>query len=311
MRQSAPTVSVLMPVYNSERYLAQAIESILAQTFTDFEFLIADDGSTDRSLKILHRYAASDPRIQVTSQENRGIARTRNYLLHQASGPLLAVMDADDIALPERFALQVAFLQSHPQVVCVGGAQDWIDEDGRRLFHLDVKQEDAQIQAMALSGDTPINHPSAMIQRAAMLQIGGYGEHWSTVGDLDLLLRLGEIGKLANLGETLLQYRQHSTSTSEMKQLEQIEDKREACLQAWSRRGITGRFEATAPWRPVDRTSRYHYLLRFGWQFFYRGQRQDALAYGIKSVRTAPLERGGWKLLASALAQSLPNLNLR
>jgi glycosyltransferase involved in cell wall biosynthesis len=252
---------------------------------------------------------ANDPRIQVTSRENWGIARTRNHLLYQASGQLIAVMDADDVALPERFALQVAFLQSHPHVVCVGGSQDWIDEDGRLLFHLEVSQEDTQLQAMALSGNTPINHPSAMIRREALLQVGGYGEHWSTVGDLDLLLRLGEVGKLANLADTVLKYRQHPTSTSEMRQLEQIEDKREACRQAWERRGITGRFEAIEPWRPIDRSSRYHYLLRFGWQFFYRGQRQDALAYGIKSVKTAPLERGGWKLLAYALIKPLPNLN--
>ncbi|MFM7428012.1 MAG: glycosyltransferase family 2 protein [Elainella sp.] len=112
MNPAAPLISVLMPVYNSARYLKPAIDSILAQSFGDFEFLILDDGSTDRSSQILQSYAAQDARIHVTRRENQGVAKSLNQLIAQAQGELIARMDADDIALPDRFARQVAFCSS-------------------------------------------------------------------------------------------------------------------------------------------------------------------------------------------------------
>ena len=122
-----------MPVYNAKRYLEEAIESILGQTFRDFEFLIIDDGSTDRSLAILKRYAAQDARIRLSSRTNAGYVVRLNEMLHQARGDLVARMDADDVALPERFAQQVEFLRSHPEVDVVGGAQERIDSNGYLL----------------------------------------------------------------------------------------------------------------------------------------------------------------------------------
>ena len=113
MTSDPPLVSVCMPVYNATRYLAEAVESILGQTFRDFEFLITDDGSTDRSLAILKRYAAQDARIRLWSRPNAGYVVRLNEMLHQARGDLIARMDADDVALPERFARQVEFLRSH------------------------------------------------------------------------------------------------------------------------------------------------------------------------------------------------------
>jgi len=304
-----PLISVTMPVYNAERYVAQAVESILAQTFGDFEFLILNDGSSDRCLQILQKYAAKDNRIRLSSQENRGIGATRNQLLTQAQGELIAVMDADDVAFPDRFALQVAFLQRHPEVLCVGGAHEFVDEAGRLLFRKQDPLEDATIQPLALRGETPINHPSAMMRRAAVLQVGGYDSSLAPAEDLDLFLKLGEIGKLANLPETVLQYRQHSQSASERKQLEQNRFKQIACERAWQRRGIAGEFTAMQPWRPVDKPSLHAFWLEYGWKFFVTGQRSAAIAYGIKAVRTLPLEIEGWKLLLSALIKPLPRQN--
>ncbi|GAB4376943.1 MAG: hypothetical protein Kow00121_25070 [Elainellaceae cyanobacterium] len=308
----APTISVLMPVYNAERYVAQAVESILNQSFSDFEFLIVDDGSTDRSLQILRQYASQDSRIQLISRPNTGYVKALNELLNVAAGELIARMDADDIALPDRFALQVKFLRENPEVVCVGGAQDWIDEAGRFLLHHPEVEQDTEIQQLALVGHTPINHPSTLFRRDLMLQIGGYDETMCPSEDLDVWLKLGELGKLANLRETVLKYRQHDKSISELKQAEQIQKRRESCERAWKRRGVEGQyqFKEAEPWRPIDRPSRHRFMTMYGWWFFNRGQRQAAIAYAIKAIQALPLHPEGWKLLACALIKPLPQPSL-
>jgi glycosyltransferase involved in cell wall biosynthesis len=304
---SPPIVSVLMPVYNAQRYLAEAVESILQQSFTDFEFLIVNDGSTDRSLKILQRYAAQDARIRLISRPNTGYVKALNEMLAVAQGDLIARMDADDVAMPDRLARQVEFLQQHPDVVCVGGAQDWIDEAGRFLLHHPEAEQDDEIQQLALSGQTPINHPSALIRRWAMQQVGGYDESMHPAEDLDLWLKLGEIGKLANLKDTVLRYRQHDQSVSERLQVEQTQQRRNACQHAWARRGIQGQFHEAPPWRPVDRASRHQFITMYGWWFFKAGKRADALIYSLKAIRTIPWNLNGWRLFACTLIKPIPD----
>src|SRR5688500_8163527 len=117
---SSPAVSVVVPVYNTERYVADTIDSILEQTFTDFELIVIDDGSTDRSPEILRELAAKASRIRLTVRENRGIVRTRNELLAQCRGRYMAVNDSDDRSMPQRHEKQVAYLESHPQCVLLG-----------------------------------------------------------------------------------------------------------------------------------------------------------------------------------------------
>jgi glycosyltransferase involved in cell wall biosynthesis len=301
-----PAISVLMPVYNADRYIKEAIESVLNQTFGDFELLIIDDGSTDRSLSILKRYAAKDARIRLTSRPNTGYVRALNEMLAQARGEFIARMDADDVAMPDRFAHQVAFLRQHPQVVCVGGAQDWVDEAGRLLRHNHEVETDAEIQQRLLTGCTAINHPSAMFRRSTILQIGGYDETMCPSEDLDLWLKMGEIGELANLGETVTLYRQHSGSVSELRQIEQNDKRYRACEQAWKRRGVTGHVAEIQPWRPFDRPSRHQFMLDYGWRFFMSGQRQAAIVYGWRAVQALPLQTAGWRLLVCALIKPLP-----
>lgn len=303
----SPLVSVLMAVYNSERYVAQAVESILNQTFQDFELIIVDDGSGDRSLAVLQRYAVNDRRICLISRENQGIPRTRNQLLEQASGEFIAVMDSDDVALPNRLAHQVHFLQQHPQVVCVGSAYDVIDAKGRFLTQLPVPLNDDEIQQQALAGHASIFQPCAMMRRAAVLQIGGYDETMPQAEDLDLWLRLGEMGELANLPEALVQYRLHPKSVSEQDCALQRQKAYEACQRAWQRRRITGQFEAAEHWRPgKDRHSRHQFMLRYGWWAFNSGQRETAAIYGLKAIQALPIRSEGWKLLACALLKPIP-----
>ncbi|MBD2022176.1 glycosyltransferase family 2 protein [Leptolyngbya sp. FACHB-36] len=298
MMNSKPPVSVLLPAYNSQRYVAETVESILAQTMSDFELIIIDDGSTDDTLKILQQYAAKDSRIRLSSHENQGVSRTRNQLLAQAQGEIIAVMDADDVALPDRFARQLEFLQTHPEVVCVGAAHEVIDEEGRLLTCLILPEDDAEIQRQALAGHGSICHPCAMIRRSALLQVGGYDERLLSAHDLDLWLKLGEVGQLANLKDVLMRYRINTQSVSAKNPKEQRDEARMACEWAWQRRNIEGRFEAAEPWRPSDdRASRHQFTLQYAWWAFYSHRRGTALHYILRAIRLKPFAIENWQLL--------------
>jgi glycosyltransferase involved in cell wall biosynthesis len=302
MVDAAPRISVLMPVYNGERYLKPAIESVLAQTCGDFELLIRDDGSRDGSWKLMQAYAAEDDRLRISRQANQGIAKTRNQLLADARGEFIATMDADDVMLPERLARQVEFLVAQPQVVCVGGALDWIDERGRLLGHCEMPENDADIQQLLLGGISLLHHPCTMARRAALLQVGGYNETMVASSDLDLWLRLGEIGALANLPDTVLQYRLHRQSITHAQQAQQAADALAACQRAWKRRGIQGEFIR----QPADHLKQHHFWLRCGWSNFLNGQRDIARYCGLRAISTQPADWQAWKLLACALVKPTP-----
>jgi glycosyltransferase involved in cell wall biosynthesis len=300
-----------MSVYNAGPYLRPALDSILAQTFRDFEFIIIDDGSSDGSPQLLREYAARDTRIRLTVRSNQGLTRTLNEAIELSRGEFLARMDCDDVALPDRFQKQLAALRADTSLVCVGGSFELIDGKGRLLTRLRPPTDDATIQQLLLKGHTAICHPAAMMRRDAAAKVGNYDPHFKTTQDLDLWLRLGEVGRLGNVPEVVLKFRQHDSSVSETKREEQRRFGREAVERAWKRRGITnGTFEADEPWRPgKDRASRHKYALRYGWWGFNSGARNTALAYGLKAVSILPLNAGGWKLLASALVKRLPRPN--
>ncbi len=307
----APTISVIMPVYNADRYVAQAVDSILAQSFTDFEFLIIDDGSTDRSYEILRRYAVRDDRIHLISRSNTGYVIALNEMLRLSQGEFIARMDADDVSLPDRFQCQVTFLRQHPEVVCVGGSHEIIDAQGRLLTTLKLPESDEEIQRLALAGHGSICHPCAMIRRSAILAIGGYNEALMPAEDLDLWLRLGELGHLANLAEPVLRYRLHMKSVSEQNTMRQRQRAREACEHAWQRRGITGHFEASDRWRPgSDRASRLVFTLKYGWWAFNSRQRGTAIHYGLQAITINPFKLEAWKLLIAAIVKPLPRSNV-
>jgi glycosyltransferase involved in cell wall biosynthesis len=296
-----PTVSALMPVYNAEPYLAEAVESILGQTFADFEFLIVNDGSTDRSGAILERYAARDRRIRLTSRPNTGYTVALNQLLDLASGEFVARMDADDVALPQRLERQVDYLRAHRDVVCIGSAVQFIDAAGRFLRNGHPGMDHEAIQQRALAGDCPLNHPSIMMRRAAVQAVGGYHPEFEPAEDLDLWLRLGEVGRLTNLPEVLMKYRQHPRSFSEQHQRLQLERSAAAVLEACRRRGIPPRDVAVSPWRPIDRRSRMQIYIRYGRQGFERSDYRMALHYGLQAVAQVPWDPAGWRLLARIL----------
>lgn len=297
-----------MSVYNASRYLREAVESILSQTFRDFEFIIIDDGSTDASPQLLREFAARDPRVRLSVRDNKGLTVTLNQALAQARGEFVARMDCDDVALPDRFQKQLDYLRSDPSLVCIGGHFELIDDKGRLLTRLRPPSDDQAIQKLLLAGHTAISHPAAMMRREAVMRVGGYDPYFKTTQDLDLWLRLGEIGRLGNVPDVVLKFRQHGGSVSETRREEQRRFGREACERAWKRRGITdGKYEADEPWRPGrDRASRHRFALRYGWWGFNSAARRTALVYGMKAVRIAPWDLAGWKLLAAAALKPLP-----
>ena len=213
-----PRVSVLMPVYNGEQHLATALESILAQTFEDFEFLIINDGSTDETDTILRSY--TDPRIQIIENEqNLGLIESLNRGLDMAKGEYVARMDSDDISLPTRLATQVAFMDAHPDIGVCGA---WIRIMGER----DVAKyfADPEDIAASLLFTTSLAHPSVMLRQSVLREFGlRYDESYPHSEDYALWCALSQHTKLANIPRILLEYRVHAKSVSH----EEIESQRD------------------------------------------------------------------------------------
>jgi glycosyltransferase involved in cell wall biosynthesis len=296
-----PVISVIMSVHNAEGFLDASVGSILAQSFGDFEFILIDDGSTDGSREKLQAFANRDSRIRLISRPNKGLTPTLNEALKLAGGELIARMDADDIATPDRLKIQVEYMRAHPEVTLLGGAYELIDHAGRLLTTITPPADDATLQEHALSGRTPICHPLAIFRRDAAEKVGGYDEELTVAQDLDLWLKLGEVGKMSAVPDVLLKYRQHEQSVSEKKQALQVRNMKLACERAYARRGITREFLGESGWRPTSgRRSKHEYALRYGWWAFNSAQRRTAMIYGMKAIGAMPWSSAGWKLLACA-----------
>lgn len=218
-----PAVSVAMSVYNGERFLVPAIESVLAQTMSQFEFLILDDGSHDQTRAICEAYAARDPRIRVISRANRGLVVSLNELLTEARAPLVARMDADDICKPDRFARQLAFLKANPDHGVLGSWTTDIDENGSD-YPLCLGEQPLTHEEMLYNithGGSLLAHPTVMYHRDVVLAVGGYHQAFIHAEDYDLWLRLASRTRMANLPDRLLQYRHYADQVSARHALEQ------------------------------------------------------------------------------------------
>ena len=298
-----PRLSVLIPVWNADRWLATALDSVLSQTFTDFELLVHDDGSTDGSLAILQEFAARDPRVVLTSEPNKGIVETLNGLLAAARGDLVARMDADDICLPERFAKQVAFLDAHPEVGVLGTFVDGIDAEGRPLRSFTAPADHAGLEAFHLeTGGPGLWHPAVMMRTEVLRDAGGYREDYPYCEDYDLWLRLGEITELANLTAPLVQYRLHLQSLSVVKRDLQITSARGALQDACARRGLPA---PPAPETPPAPPTELDVMRKWAWWALGAGHPGTARAYARRSLARAPLSPASWKLWAVVLRKSL------
>ncbi len=186
---SPPTVSVVMSVFNGQAFLSEAIESILGQALREFEFLIIDDGSTDRTAEILAGYASRDARIRVLRHENKGRAESLNIGIEQAAGKYIARMDADDVAMPYRLAEQIEFMERHPEVGLLGGAVNLISAAGRVVKTAQPPLEDTEIRSLMLRYN-PMFHPTVVMRKEVALAAGGYRKALLDADDYDLWLRM-------------------------------------------------------------------------------------------------------------------------
>ena len=212
---ATPAITVAMSVYNAAPFLGLAIDSILAQTFGDFEFLIVNDGSSDGSAEIIDSHAARDSRIRPIHQENRGLVASLNRMIDEARAPLIARMDGDDISRPERFERQTAFLAAKPDFGVVGTLTVNIDEAGNESW-LNADQPTSWEGFRDALKDKPLLcHPSAMIRTEVLRAAGGYRAAFRHCEDYDLWLRLSERTKLCSLPDRLLLYRYSDSQVSE------------------------------------------------------------------------------------------------
>ncbi|MEY3984850.1 MAG: hypothetical protein RLZ59_295 [Pseudomonadota bacterium] len=217
-----PLMSVIMCVFNAQDHLESAIWSIRNQTFRDFEFLILDDGSTDGTANIIHRHAAEDTRLRVIHQPNRGVVASLNLLIESAQSDLLARMDGDDIAAPNRLSLQVQAMKGAPDIVALGSWARLIDAAGRPTGRTTSPPSHHDHIRLALGANKPaLLHSSVMMRTDAVQRVGGYRAAFQHCEDLDLWWRLLRVGRLANLPMPLIDYRLTPNQISQKHRIEQ------------------------------------------------------------------------------------------
>lgn len=218
---NTPAITVLMSVYNAEADLKDSIESILNQTFTDFEFLIIDDGSTDSTPEILKTYAAQDKRIRIITQANTGLTKALNHGLSLASGKYIARQDADDVSYPERIRQQFDTMESHPEIILLGTNSDDVFENGFTTpwgHYTDDELECVVFQR------TPFPHTSVMMRTEIARELGGYDERFRTSQDLEFWMRFATAGKISMLPEALVKRKVGNSSISAKRRWRQFYD---------------------------------------------------------------------------------------
>ena len=283
-----------MAGHNAEKYLGEAVDSILNQTFSDFELILIDDGSKDTTPQIVADYGRRDPRVVPISRPNKGIPKTQNEGLARVTAPLLARFDADDISEPTRFEKQVAYFNRHPDVVCIGSRVTLIDPLGSPIKVTDHPLDHETIEAGLLRGSGwSIVQPAAMMRTDAVRRVGGYREQFATSSDLDLFLRLSEIGKLANLPEPLVRYRQHFNSIANTKADVQWNLKAQIVGDAYDRRGMkrpdAWPFERRVP-KPFDQQ-----LRDWIWAALRAGNPAVARQHAKELIKAKPFAMQTWK----------------
>lgn len=206
-----PRISVVMPTLNAARYLREAVDSILAQTFTDFEFLIVDDNSTDETLDILNSY--NDSRIRLIQGPQKGIAAAINCGIREARGTYIARMDADDISFPNRFLMQIEFMDSHPDIGICGSQSISFSNDGNKTVWSPV--ENPHIFDILM--DAAFCHPTVFFRKSCLEKYNlFYNENFSCAEDQELWFRAIKFTKFYNIQEVLLMYRNHKYNKSKI-----------------------------------------------------------------------------------------------
>lgn len=308
-------VAVVLPVFNGEAHIGEAVESILNQTFTDFEFVIIDDGSTDSTAAILKTFATSQFNLKVLSGPNVGYTRALLKGIAASTGRFIARMDADDVSLPQRLATQGAYLDANPDCVVVGGAMCVIDADGDPVsLRKYPRSHEAIEQSHFVRGECALAHPTVMFRRGVYEAVGGYRPEYEPAEDFDLWMRMAELGRLANLPDPLVRYRVHLQSTTAMRSRSMVEKTLRIVDEGCARRGIQPPKD-TAAYEPkieVGRNGLLEYsrnLAVLAWRSgFYRTARKHAR----RQFRMAPSKWRSWKYFVRCYLGSVavPFVNL-
>lgn len=240
--QDSPIISVVLSAYNAEKYVREAVQSILAQTFTNFELIIINDGSTDGTLSILENIREHDPRVTLISRENKGLVASLNEAVDLARGKWIARMDADDIALPNRFERQLVWLDQTGADICGSWVRFFGTADKRILKH---PQSDEAIKMMLLFG-SPFAHPTVVMKTELVKRLR-YDKAWEKCEDYDLWERAARAGwKMTNVPEVLLMYRQHEAQISTATSTKQQELTQKVRRRYWEH--VSGSMELRKEW---------------------------------------------------------------
>lgn len=302
-----PRVSVVMPVYNGERFIAEAVSSVLASELREFELLILDDGSTDASAAIATRVAAGDPRVRIIALAHGGIAATRNAGLEHARADFMANLDADDAMFPHRLTRQLAYLDAHPECAAVGSRSVVVDAESKPVGIVGRYFSHEDIDRCLLAGNGgAIGNDSAMIRKQAALAAGGYAVQLQATGeDHDMWLRLAEAGRLVCLPEVLNRYRIHQTNASrgEGSKERRLPVTLDNLARAFARRGIADRQPRKAPPVPMTRGEwwRDRALLRY-----YSGDRRGAVVQVLATASLHPRTPGIASTVRAILGSAPP-----
>ncbi len=288
-----------MPVYNCGRYLSQALTSIVRQGYGDFECIVVNDGSTDRTSAILAKYSRMDSRIRVIERENRGLVASLNEAIDAARGRYLGRMDGDDWCEPGRFARQISLLEDCRDLVAVGCSVRMVDSDGYRLKTYFPPQNHSAIVSELLSGNGgALIHPAVTLRTDAVRKMGGYDSRMSGYGeDWDIFLRLSSMGELYNLPEVLLSYRQHLDSYNITRKETQVELLNTMVNAARIRHGLS---PMTMPAVVKDLEPP---LRRWALWALEGGELLTALKHSSRDVVRQPMDRRSWSIFAYIIRQ--------
>ncbi|MBU6376336.1 MAG: glycosyltransferase family 2 protein, partial [Bdellovibrionales bacterium] len=200
-------VTVIIPAYNAESFLQETLDSLYIQKFRDFQILVVDDGSTDRTLELLEKQ--TDPRLKFVSYRNCGAGASRQRAMESVDSELIAFLDADDLAHPDRLGAQLSLFEQDESLVLVGSGLELINQDGVTVGFRSYPESDSAIRAM-LPIENPVAQPAVMIRRSIAVLAGGYRvNEGDGAEDYDLWLRMARLGKLKNLPDHLTRYRLH------------------------------------------------------------------------------------------------------
>ncbi len=275
-----PQVSVVIPAYNGERFIAAAIDSVLNQTYRDVEIIVVNDGSTDRTLEVLKPYCHQ---IHYFDQANQGVATARNLGLAKAQGDWVAFLDQDDVLLPEKLALQIHCIKQNPHLSIVHSGWRLVDASGNKLADIEPWHDAPTLSAASWIRRMPVLFSAMLFRRSALLQVNGLSSQYQQACDVDLVQRLVLAGCQSQwVKQVTTLYRQHDRNDS-LNTLVQAEE-------CWT---VLDRFFAQPNLPPdirqTERESRYYTLVWIAWRLYITGQADRAIQHLKKSFGYSPL----------------------